>query len=43
MYIFGIFQTATGFESKFVNILFLIVYLIVGYDVLLKALKMHQR
>ena len=39
MYIFGIFQTATGFESKFVNILFLIVYLIVGYDVLLKALK----
>ena len=39
MYIFGIFQTATGFESKFVNILFLIVYLIVGSDVLLKALK----
>ena len=39
MYIFGIFQTATGFESKFVNILFLIVYLIVGYDVLLKALE----
>ena len=28
-----------SFESKFVNILFLIVYLIVGYDVLLKALK----
>src|SRR5699024_12761010 len=39
MYIFGIFQTATGFESKFVNILFLIVYLIVGYDVLLKYLN----
>ena len=39
MYIFGIFQTATGFESKFVNIIFLIVYLIVGSDVLLKALK----
>ena len=39
MYIFGIFQTATGFESKFVNIVFLIVYLIVGSDVLLKALK----
>ena len=43
MYIFGIFQTATGFESKFVNILFLIVYLIVGYDVLLKALKNASR
>ena len=39
MYIFGIFQTATGFESKFANIVFLIVYLIVGYDVLSKALK----
>ena len=39
MYIFGIFQTAIRFESKFVNIVFLIVYLIVGYDVLLKALK----
>ncbi|CED93709.1 Cadmium, zinc and cobalt-transporting ATPase [Romboutsia ilealis] len=39
MYIFGIFQTATGFESKFANIVFLMVYLIVGYDVLLKALK----
>ena len=39
MYIFGIFQTATGFESKFANILFLVVYLIVGSDVLLKALK----
>ena len=39
MYIFGIFQTATGFESKFANIVFLIVYLIVGGDVLLKALK----
>lgn len=39
MYIFGIFQTATGFESKFVNVVFLIVYLIVGSDVLLKALK----
>lgn len=39
MYIFGIFQTATGFESKFASIVFLIVYLIVGYDVLLKALK----
>ena len=39
MYIFGIFQTATGFESKFADIVFLIVYLIVGYDVLLKALK----
>ena len=39
MYIFGIFQSATGFESKFANIVFLIVYLIVGGDVLLKALK----
>ena len=39
MYIFGIFQTATGFESKFANIMFLIVYLVVGYDVLSKALK----
>ena len=39
MYIFGIFQTATGFESKFADIVFLIVYIIVGYDVLLKALK----
>ena len=39
MYIFGIFQSVTGFESKFANIVFLIVYLIVGYDVLLKALK----
>ena len=39
MYIFGIFQSATGFESKFATIVFLIVYLIVGADVLLKALK----
>ncbi|WP_018591321.1 heavy metal translocating P-type ATPase [Terrisporobacter glycolicus] len=39
MYIFGIYQTATGYESKFVSVLFLIVYFVVGGDVLKKALK----
>ncbi|MCR8745680.1 heavy metal translocating P-type ATPase [Romboutsia lituseburensis] len=39
VYIFGIYQTATGFESQFSNLIFLIAYIIVGGEVLLKAVK----
>lgn len=39
VYIFGIYQTATGFESQFSNLIFLIAYIIVGGEVLLKAIK----
>ena len=39
MYIFGIYQSATGFESPIVKGLFLVVYFIVGGDVLMKAFK----
>ncbi len=39
VYIFGIYQTATGFESKFSSIIFLGAYIIVGGKVLTKAFK----
>lgn len=39
VYIFGIYQTATGFESQFSNIIFLVAYIIVGGEVLMKAIK----
>ncbi|MEG0843953.1 MAG: heavy metal translocating P-type ATPase [Romboutsia sp.] len=39
VYIFGIYQTATGFESNITNIMFLVAYFIVGGEVLLKAVK----
>lgn len=39
VYIFGIYQTATGFESQFSNIIFIVAYIIVGREVLLKAIK----
>ncbi|MGL5312310.1 MAG: heavy metal translocating P-type ATPase [Peptostreptococcaceae bacterium] len=39
VYIFGIYQTATGFESQFSNIIFIVAYIIVGGEVLLKAIR----
>ena len=39
VYIFGIYQTATGFESQFSNLIFILAYIIVGGEVLLKALR----
>lgn len=39
VYIFGIYQIATGFESKLADAMFIIAYVIVGGDVLLKAIK----
>ncbi|MEG1312063.1 MAG: heavy metal translocating P-type ATPase [Romboutsia sp.] len=39
VYIFGIYQVATGFESKFADGMFIIAYIIVGGDVLIKAIK----
>ena len=39
VYIFGIYQTATGFESQFSSIIFLGAYIIVGGKVLTKAFK----
>ena len=39
VYIFGIYQIATGFESKLADVMFIIAYVIVGGEVLLKALK----
>ncbi|MGL6105103.1 heavy metal translocating P-type ATPase [Romboutsia sp.] len=39
VYVFGIYQTATGFESQFSNIIFLIAYIIVGGEVLVKAVR----
>ncbi|MGL4913277.1 MAG: heavy metal translocating P-type ATPase [Romboutsia sp.] len=39
VYVFGIYQTATGFESQFSNLIFIMAYIIVGGEVLLKALK----
>lgn len=39
VYIYGIYQTATGFESQFSNLIFILAYIIVGGEVLLKALK----
>ncbi|HBF0380643.1 TPA: cadmium-translocating P-type ATPase [Clostridioides difficile] len=39
VYIFGIYQTATGYESQFSNIVFIVAYVIVGGDVLLRAIR----
>ena len=39
VYVFGIYQTATGFESQFSNLIFVLAYIIVGGEVLLKALR----
>ena len=39
VYVFGIYQTATGFESQFSNLIFMLAYIIVGGEVLLKALR----
>lgn len=39
VYIFGIYQIATGFESQFSSIIFLGAYIIVGGKVLTKAFK----
>ncbi|GAA0102707.1 heavy metal translocating P-type ATPase [Paraclostridium bifermentans] len=39
VYIFGIYEIATGSESSFSTVVFIVAYLIVGSDVLLKAIK----
>ena len=39
VYIFGVYQTATGFESQFSGIVFLGAYILVGGKVLTKAFK----
>lgn len=39
VYIFGIYETATGMESSINTIVFIVAYIVVGGDVLLKALK----
>ena len=39
VYIFGIYQTATGFESQYSWIIFLVAYIIVGGEVLIKAIR----
>ncbi|RDY25819.1 cadmium-translocating P-type ATPase [Romboutsia weinsteinii] len=39
VYIFGIYQIATGFESRLADLLFIVAYIVVGGDVLLKAVK----
>lgn len=39
VYIFGIYEIATGKESSFSTVVFVVAYLIVGSDVLLKAIK----
>lgn len=39
VYIFGIYEVATGIESTFNNIIFILAYIVVGGDVLLKAIK----
>lgn len=39
VYIFGVYQTATGFESQFSRIVFLGAYILVGGKVLTKAFK----
>lgn len=39
VYIFGIYQTATGFDSQFSNVVFIGAYIIVGGKVLIKAFK----
>lgn len=39
VYIFGIYQTATGYESQFSNIVFIVAYVIIGGDVVLRAIR----
>lgn len=39
VYIFGIYQIATGFESVLADALFIIAYIVVGGNVLIKAFK----
>ncbi|MGL4912705.1 MAG: heavy metal translocating P-type ATPase [Romboutsia sp.] len=39
VYIFGIYQIATGFESLFADVLFIAAYIVVGGKVLAKAFK----
>lgn len=39
VYIFGIYQIATGFESRLADLMFIVAYVIVGGEVLLKAFK----
>ena len=39
VYIFGIYQTATGFESQYSWIIFLVAYIVVGGEVLIKAIR----
>ena len=39
VYIFGIYQTATGFEIQYSWIIFLVAYIIVGGEVLIKAIR----
>lgn len=39
VYIFGIYEIATGSESSFSTVVFVAAYLIVGSDVILKAIK----
>lgn len=39
VYIFGIYQIATGFESRLADLLFIVAYIVVGGGVLLKAAK----
>lgn len=39
VYIFGIYQIATGFESRLADLMFIIAYVIIGGEVLLKAFK----
>lgn len=39
VYIFGIYQIFTGIESKFADLLFIVAYIVVGGEVLTKAVK----
>ncbi|MGL5752829.1 MAG: heavy metal translocating P-type ATPase [Paraclostridium sp.] len=39
VYIFGVYETAIGFEASFSNLIFIAAYIIVGGDVLVKAIK----
>ncbi|MGL5714429.1 MAG: heavy metal translocating P-type ATPase [Paraclostridium sp.] len=39
VYIFGVYETTIGFEASFSNLIFIAAYIIVGGDVLVKAIK----
>jgi len=39
VYILGIYQMSVGFESKFIDFIFIVAYIIVGKDVLKKAIN----